>query len=257
MFKINLYTKSEYISNYIRKYGYWEKTETEILYEIFKNNKNISFIDIGGNLGYFSLLAGHLGINTISFEPIRKNYELFQKSIIDNNFSNIINLYKFGLGDKEEIKEFCILDHNMGCCTQRHNIPVGTDYTRENVSIKLADEFLYEIDNDMVIKIDVENMESEVINGMLKTLSKGKIKYLLMEISKGTDSSNVFDILQRYNFNRGLLLEDLIKIDDNTGINLNTTYLSNIDLFKPLNIFKEEYDKADRNYQRNFLFIKT
>jgi hypothetical protein len=92
---------------------------------------------------------------------------------------------------------------------------------------------------------------------MLKTLSKGKIKYLLMEISKGTDSSNVFDILQRYNFNRGLLLEDLIKIDDNTGINLNTTYLSNIDLFKPLNIFKEEYDKDDRYYQRNFLFIKT
>ena len=122
MFKINLYTKSEYISNYIIKYGYWEKTETEILYEIFKNNKTISFIDIGANLGYFSLLAGYLGINTISFEPIKSNYELFEKSIIDNNFSNIIKVYKFGLGDREEIKEFCMLDYNMGCCAQRHNI---------------------------------------------------------------------------------------------------------------------------------------
>jgi len=64
MFKINLYTNSEFISNYIRTYGYWEKTETKILSEIFKNNKNISFIDIGANLGYFSLLAGHLGINS-------------------------------------------------------------------------------------------------------------------------------------------------------------------------------------------------
>ena len=123
--------------------------------------------------------------------------------------------------------------------------------------IILADDFLYEIDNEMVIKIDVENMELEVINGMLKTLSKGKIKYLLMEISKLTDSSKVFDILQTYNFNKGFLLEGLIKIDDNTGINLNTAYLTNIDLFKPLNVFKEEYDKADKYYQRNFLFIKT
>ena len=98
---------------------------------------------------------------------------------------------------------------------------------------------------------------SRILWKMLKTLSKGKIKYLLMEISKLTDSSKVFDILQTYNFNKGFLLEGLIKIDDNTGINLNTAYLTNIDLFKPLNVFKEEYDKADKYYQRNFLFIKT
>ena len=108
----------------------------------------------------------------------------------------------------------------------------------------------------MVIKMDVENMELEVINGMIKTLSKGKVKYLLIEISKLTESSEVFDILQRYNFNRGLMLEGLNTDIDNSQINLNTSYLTNIDLFKQINVFKEEYDKADRNYQYNFVFIK-
>ena len=125
MFHITLHPHIEYISEFIRKYGYWEKIETEILYEIFKANKNILFIDIGSNLGYFSLLAASLGINTISFEPVRR-----------------------------------------------------------------------------------------------------------------------------------LLLEGLNTDIDNSQINLNTSYLTNIDLFKPLNVFKEEYDKADRNYQINFVFIK-
>jgi hypothetical protein len=140
----------------------------------------------------------------------------------------------------------------MGCCTP-HNLIFNDEDYKENVSIKLADEFLYEIDNDIVIKIDVENMELEVINGMLNTLSKGKVKYLLLEIASDDKSSKIFDILEKNNFNRCLLLE---KLDHISKPNENSNHLTKIDLFKPLNIFKDAYDNGIIVYQHNFLFFR-
>lgn len=81
MFKINLHKHSEWISNFIRKNNYWDKIDTEILNEMFKKNKNMIFVDIGANIGYFYLFLSSFGVKSIGFEPMKENYELFEKSI--------------------------------------------------------------------------------------------------------------------------------------------------------------------------------
>jgi FkbM family methyltransferase len=84
-----------------------------LVHEILKKDK-LLFIDIGANIGYYSLLAASIGIKCIAFEPIQKNYRLFEKSIKQNNFQHLIKLYKIALGEEHKMVEFNIINHNMG-----------------------------------------------------------------------------------------------------------------------------------------------
>ena len=98
--KFYIYThgKTDLIGKTINKYKCWEPYITKIIYDILLNTSG-AFVDIGANIGYYSLLIASLNRKVYAFEPSHLNYTLFKKSIIKNNLSKYIKLYTFGLGD--------------------------------------------------------------------------------------------------------------------------------------------------------------
>ncbi len=257
MFKINIHEHSEWISNFIRENKYWDKIDTEILNEIFKNNKNMIFVDIGANIGYFCLFSASKGIKSIGFEPIKENYELFEKSIKDNEFEDLIRLYKVAIGNSRKTYKFNIINYNMGCCTTYDYIyNYSTPDSIVEANCMFGDDFLLKINSDIVLKIDVENMESDVLKGLKNTLEKGSIKYIIIEISKQTDKSiEIFDILERYGYARCIIHND-IDIDNNSGINYNSSHLDRTELYRSIHYVKSLYEKIDKKDQINACFFK-
>lgn len=256
MFRIQLHeNKEEYITQSILKNGYWEKHSSELIHEILKKN-TLLFVDIGANIGYYSLFAASIGVKCIAFEPIKKNYRIFEKSIKENNFHHLIKLYKVALGEEHKMVEFNIMTRNMGCSTMYDFVDkVEADY-KENVMVFVADDLLLPIEDDMFVKMDVENMEVSVIKGMIQTLSKGRVKYLLMEISRIVDQTELFTILKEKGFHTGISIEHLKVYDSSNTLNIQSDYLSIENIYLKIEEFEKIYGIMDQTMQYNVLFIR-
>jgi tRNA G37 N-methylase Trm5 len=81
------------------------------LYEIynpkgFEIKKDDLVIDIGANVGSFSIFAANKGARVFSFEPDKKNFEMIKKNIHQNNFQNKIIAINKGVTSKTERREF-------------------------------------------------------------------------------------------------------------------------------------------------------
>jgi FkbM family methyltransferase len=255
MFKINCHPINEYISDNIRQYGVWEKYCSEVMLELIKKENNLMFIDIGANIGYFSLLMASNSIECLSFEPIDENYLLFEKSIAENNFTNI-KLFKVGLGESDCEKKFYIFPNNMGMCSSENKTIKDEKHSRI-ISIKPIDSYIELINKPSIVKIDVEEAELYVLKGMEKVLSSGKVKYLILEISKYNDE--LFDILNRHGYTTVVNIGfDPQNSSNPSNISChkieNSSYLQNENYFFSIFSLRETLKKTF--IQSNILFIR-
>lgn len=168
-FQIFINSKNGYVDETVFLNGVYEPF---FLFLIKKHLKKGSvFIDIGANIGQHSLFASRVVGNTgkvISFEPVKRLYNQFKKSIEINNLSNI-EAFNFGCGDKEEELEIYLNQENMGASSI-----IGDNKKNGSESIKIIvpDDILFNEDKIDFIKIDVEGYEYHVLLGLDKTLNK-------------------------------------------------------------------------------------
>jgi FkbM family methyltransferase len=228
MFKINLHKHSEYISDFIKARGYWEKYTTEVLLELFKNHPSYVFLDIGANIGYYSLLSASNNIKTISFEPVGENYILFIRSITENKFNDLVFLETCAISDVDNIGKTIYISHNnMGICSflNLDNSPQSRIVNCMSLDTIMNRKYKFLLDSriNFIVKIDVEAMELEVLNGMKKLLSSNNIKFCIIEIAEN-NLSEIFKIMINNNFNRFINIahdkKELI-----TGINHDANYV--------------------------------
>lgn len=115
-FDMFVYKDNDVVSNYISDFGSWEPEETKTLYDsllYYSKKRNISendifIIDIGANIGWYSLFFGKNGYNIISFEPSKINYYILLKNFCLNQDINMIIINK-GLDIIEKIRHYTIL----------------------------------------------------------------------------------------------------------------------------------------------------
>ena len=82
IFQMYVYKNDDYVSKTISESGKWEQKETQsllssLIYYTKKKNiieNDVYLLDIGANIGWYSLILGKKGFNVISFEPSKLNY---------------------------------------------------------------------------------------------------------------------------------------------------------------------------------------
>tara|TARA_B100001250_G_C19769348_1_gene776340 strand:- start:495 stop:1466 length:972 start_codon:yes stop_codon:yes gene_type:complete len=170
-FDFYIYTnrKDILIGKEIQK-GLYEENVTNLFIKYLK--EGISFIDIGANVGWFSLLTSKiLKDNCIvnAIEPFSENCKLLMASAIENNI-NSIQIMQAAAYSSNGIMSFGASGGNGMC----NVMPVNIDYIlrSETVnSIKLDDFINEKVD---LIKIDVEGAEYSALLGASKLIQKWK-----------------------------------------------------------------------------------
>lgn len=161
--------------------------------------KNDLFIDVGANLGHYTLLASKIKeSDVISFEPDDDTYARLKKNIEINNLEKLVQLFNLGLGDKKESLAFRTLRNNG------HNYISNSKEYDKIVNIMTLDQLKPGL-LPKLIKIDVEGYEKKVLKGGEKLLRNKLVNALVIEISKhceryGDRIEDVFEILKKYGF---------------------------------------------------------
>ena len=143
-------------------HGHYEQHLVKFFNETLK--PGMVFMDIGANVGFYSMLAaskvGSSG-KVISFDPNTENCRLIMLSMYKNQFQNI-ELYPFALGDKTGHALFSThIGSNGGLIADTEASLLNPNCTV--VPMTQLDNLIQEkVD---VIKIDVEGAEGLVING--------------------------------------------------------------------------------------------
>jgi len=203
--KLNEYNDNEhkdFVVRTIHKYNYYEPLISVIFLKLL--TKKDIFFDIGGNIGYYSLLASQNCKEVHSFEPLYENYSKFEQNISINNIDNII-INKNIVSDEEHSMTF---SYGTSHIDDYSNTPKIKNVILDNyIQINSLDEI-------KLIKIDVEGHEECVLNTMTKSLQTKTFQYIMCEVTNKT-CRNIINTLitygynKIYNLNTGFILSNL------------------------------------------------
>lgn len=132
------------------------------------------FVDVGANLGWFSLLASTLvgpRGRIHAFEPRADTVEYLEKTIDLNRLGDQITIYRYGLSDAEGQAN---LVWPKGTDNPGHSFlsiqPSGTEMESQLVELRPLDALALERVDFM--KVDVEGAELRVFRGARETLAR-------------------------------------------------------------------------------------
>jgi FkbM family methyltransferase len=167
---------SEGVGMELANKGSYEPGTTAIFSSLLTEGINV--IDIGANIGYYTILAARrIGNGVVfSFEPEPFNFSLLQKNCDENQLRNV-RLYRLALSDKRSRSQLYLSPTNSG----GHSLfRRGRIFPSIAVETSSLDLILPDIDVG-VVKIDVEGSELQVLRGMRNTIRKNKNIRMIVE----------------------------------------------------------------------------
>lgn len=160
--------------------NYPHEISTKVLANMHKVPKTV--LDIGGNLGQFSLTINHIlkgGVKIDTFEPNSYVYEFLRKNVNDKKN---IRVYNYGLSDSDVTQVLYFNPNRTGIGSMlKQN--AGQDATmKQEIDVTLSPEVITKRKRYDLVKIDVEGYEMHAIKG----LAGITCEYLFMEFSGQT-----------------------------------------------------------------------
>lgn len=148
--------------------GNWEAwVAVAIMRELHSASRDFmpTFIDVGSNNGYYTLMGATAGFQTCSFEPDPVVCEMTQRSLFLNNCGPDNILWQFAVSDKKEKVHLYQYENHSGA-NSLEGQEGGLSIEVETVTL---DEYAPDFDHfdyvPVVIKVDVEGHERNVWNG--------------------------------------------------------------------------------------------
>ncbi|MGA0840932.1 MAG: FkbM family methyltransferase, partial [Pseudomonadales bacterium] len=157
------------IQKYIYYFGVWEPNLSDVLYQRFKTLPTRHFIDIGANIGYFSLLAAKTlapPARVIAIEAHPQIHAHLSRNISRNSVSNIQAIHAAVLDRQGEVSLFDGPKGNTGSSTI-----LPSRFAQSSAQPVPASPLGLLVDNETLkhtgtIKIDVEGAEVQVVKGL-------------------------------------------------------------------------------------------
>jgi FkbM family methyltransferase len=174
----------------------WELEQTEFIRKML--NPGMTFIDVGANIGWYTLLAakkiGNEGL-VVSFEPEPINFKLLEKSIQFNHFKNVRS-FRECISDKEG-------DITLYIGTNPGDHSTVRQASDKNIKVKSTtiDSLIERLGIDFVdiLKVDAEGAEPFILEGAKESLAKNKVGSIIMEWTMGNWVGNQVFLAQLFN----------------------------------------------------------
>jgi len=150
------------------------------------------FYDIGANTGFFSLIAarfvGTAG-SVYSFEPVAENAATVRRNSHLNHIPNL-KVFEVAVGRHSGNAELLLTEWDGGSTLSTSAVKTLEPVSKRTVRVVSLDDFIRaeNLRQPNFVKIDVEGVEMEVLQGMSKTITERK-PVLLYEVDDGNKES--------------------------------------------------------------------
>lgn len=160
-------------------YGSYDAHITRYLEKNLKAGE--TFLDIGANIGYYSLVAGSIdpGIRVIAFEPVRSNFDKLKAHLGKNRLGQA-DAYPFAVGStRGKVTIFHAGPDNEGMSA----LYPPENHRGSQEEVEMIDLDSWELTRSLqkidLIKIDTEGNEKEVLRGMKELIKKHRPRIIL------------------------------------------------------------------------------
>jgi FkbM family methyltransferase len=192
------------VSNHFDASGMVERGITKVFYNIFKgrcvqsDGSKALFVDVGGNFGWFSILAASMGCRVIVFEPVPHFRAFLEYNVLRNDLQHLVDIVGSVVSHMTGGPELKLVVPSNGIWGTAGidglNIDQSIRSNNEEIHVKSVtlDEVVSE--DVLLLKVDVEGWEWSVMRGAEKLLQKYNVENVVMEYSPGVGERS-----QRYN----------------------------------------------------------
>ena len=168
------------ISPSIGVLGWYEMRTTELFVKLVRPGSTV--IDVGANVGFFTLLAARLAGNdgrVVSFEPEPTSFSLLSKSIKRNRFANV-QAFQQCVSNRDGLATLHLSPgHHKGLHSTMRDLGGGKIVVESTKLDTVASRIgLAHVD---LLKIDAEGAEPQVLEGAEELLTRSKVKTIIME----------------------------------------------------------------------------
>ena len=152
-------------------------------------------LDIGANIGMYSIFAGLRGVRVTAIEPEALNFGALCQNVVANSLGEFIYPIPIGVGSATELSRLNLPTVKLGSAMNSLGEPL--DFEHKPFKPELTHGVMcYRID-DLVsdpqigipshIKIDVDGLEAEVVKGAMETLKSDSVVSILIELNEGLE----------------------------------------------------------------------
>jgi FkbM family methyltransferase len=172
----------------------------EMLFVAHFLRANELFLDVGANLGAYTVLAsGVARARTLAFEPCPSTFQTLQKNIRLNDLAALAEARHRALG-----RQAGTVSITTGLGTENYVTAGVETQATVPVEMRVLDEELGET-KPVLMKIDVEGFESEVFAGAQRLLDSPSLEALVIERNRsggryGFDETALHERIQRGGF---------------------------------------------------------
>ena len=186
----------------------FEYKEPETLKWIESFDQNQCFLDVGANIGIYSLFALFKGHEVIAVEPEAHNFCLLNRNIMINNFSDRAISYPVALNDKFAISKLNLASFEYGSALHSFDRTINqygvkfNPITSQGVIGVTMDELISSLKKEVNhIKIDVDGNEFLVLKGGGKTFRSNSLQSILIELDfTHMEYKNSVELIESYGF---------------------------------------------------------
>jgi FkbM family methyltransferase len=210
--------KGDFISSEIIDKQYWEIREPQDLADLGdgKIPETGTFLDIGGNIGYYSLLFASRGYDVITVEPLPRNIAAINASrCLNPELSARMQLFPVALSNPSDPligKQPCRVQGDswesnwdngrLQCgpgmrCNPDVLRPPCVDVTPTTLDVVLTDSKALSVD---IVKIDIEGQECNVMKQGSSLFSKFQPRFVQFEEKDATTSRCMSSLLRSHHY---------------------------------------------------------
>jgi FkbM family methyltransferase len=189
------------IQRYLYVFGVWEPELSGLLRSRLRPGR--TFIDVGANIGYFSLLAsGLVGAHgrVVAFEPLPETYEQLRANL-ERNAARNVRALNVAAGRAAGVVTLYGGDvGNSGTTTM---VADRTLHAVAQAAVRPLDDLLTEdeVATARLVKIDVEGAEPDVVAGLCGALDAMPDDVeVVVEISPGADAARMLELFASRGF---------------------------------------------------------
>ena len=177
-----------YISGAIKEGTVWEAQNVRIFQYLLEQNAHLGVIDVGANIGQYSLLAASMGRPVVAVEPYIKHVQMIQKAVALNNLYENFTLVHNAVSDSAKFVTLQLNKDNRGAIrvieSELQNFLNEQTCTHSEASARtITMNDLVEVTTfaEALLKIDIEGYEAKAMMRSGLFMEKLHVPYILME----------------------------------------------------------------------------